>query len=109
MPSKTTVPGLLARGAGSRRSQQRHDAQDECDGRHQDGPEASACGFHCGIDGGHPLRFELARELHDQDVAYDAARNRKDPQHRDAETIAIRLMLTLFTANWILVYWTLVQ
>ena len=51
---------------GARRDDERHDAEHECKGRHQNRAEAKTRGLKGGVEGTHALLHLLGRELHDQ-------------------------------------------
>src|SRR5580704_3618039 len=58
--------GLAAGGAGPGREHQRHHAQDEREGRHQDRPQAQASGLHRGLHDVEAVLSPAFGELHDQ-------------------------------------------
>ena len=69
MPAKTAVPSACRISApGPRGDHQRHHAEDEGEGGHQDRPQPQSAGLdHGGDRSPRPSLFRLARELDDQD------------------------------------------
>ena len=57
-------------GGGARRDDERHDAEHECKGGHQNRAEAKTRGLKGGVEGTHSLLHLLGRELHDQNGVF---------------------------------------
>ena len=72
---------LTARGACAGRDHQRHNAENEREGGHQDRPQPQASSFHCGFDDLKTFLAPPAREFHNQNRVL----RRKADEHYEAD------------------------